>query len=159
MMLLRRHPNFTFHSFGAFSSYATSYTCPYCDCCVILIVSVFIRDLLTCEQVSVWVMKRWMSCCKVMKTHKATSTTRVRYTPMTVPCCNFPFFFIADSLMTLLNFLHIRTRAFQFGQKSFDSILATELIFFIRFGNLINLQLVHWYSNDKLGVIFIVCIA
>ena len=43
-------------------------------------------------------------------------------------------------------------RAFQFGQKKFrfDSI---------RFGNLINLPLVHWYSNSKLGVIFIVCIA
>ena len=36
------------------------------------------------------------------------------------------------------------------GQKSFDSI---------RFGNLINLPLVHWYLNSKLGVIFIVCIA
>ena len=36
------------------------------------------------------------------------------------------------------------------GKKSFDSI---------RFGNLINLPLVHWYSNSKLGVIFIVCIA
>jgi len=54
----------------------------------------------------------------------------------------------------------IGSRAFQFGQKSFDSILATESIFFsIRFGNLINLPLVHWYSNSKLGVIFIVCIA
>jgi len=31
------------------------------------------------------------------------------------------------------------------GKKSFDSI---------RFGNLINLPLVHWYSNSKLGVIF-----
>ena len=36
------------------------------------------------------------------------------------------------------------------GKKSFDSI---------RFDNLINLPLVHWYSNSKLGVIFIVCIA
>jgi len=40
-----------------------------------------------------------------------------------------------------------RTRAFQFGQKKFlfDSILATESIFFdsIRFSNLINLPLVH----------------
>jgi len=33
-------------------------------------------------------------------------------------------------------------RAFQFGQKK-DSILATESIFSIRFGNLINLPLVH----------------
>jgi len=53
--------------------------------------------------------------------------------------------------------------AFQFGEKKFrfDSILATESIFFdsIRFGSLINLPLVHWYSNSKLGVIFIVCIA
>jgi len=50
------------------------------------------------------------------------------------------------------------TRAFQFGQKKFrfDSILAIESIFSIRFGNLINLPLVHWYSNSKLGVIFIV---
>jgi len=50
-------------------------------------------------------------------------------------------------------------RAFQFGQKKFlfDSILATESIFFsIRFGNLINLPLVDWYSNSKLGVVFIV---
>ena len=49
----------------------------------------------------------------------------------------------------------LRTRAFQFGQKKFwfDSILATESIFLIRFGNLINLPLVHWYSNSKLGVI------
>jgi len=42
------------------------------------------------------------------------------------------------------------TRAFQFGQK--DSILATESIFSIRFANLINLPLLHWYrysnSND-----------
>jgi len=36
------------------------------------------------------------------------------------------------------------------GKKSFDSI---------RFRNLINLPLVHRYSNSKLGVIFIVCIA
>ena len=45
----------------------------------------------------------------------------------------------------------VRT-AFQFGQKKFrfDSILATESIFSIRFGNLINLPLVHWYSNSKL---------
>ena len=37
----------------------------------------------------------------------------------------------------------------------FDSILATESIFFdsIRFGNLINLPLVHLYSNSKLGLI------
>jgi len=41
----------------------------------------------------------------------------------------------------------------------FYSILATESIFSIRFGNLINLPLVHLYSNSKLGVIFIVCIA
>jgi len=41
----------------------------------------------------------------------------------------------------------------------FDSILATESIFSIRFGNLINLPLVHRYSNSKLGVIFVVCIA
>jgi len=36
-------------------------------------------------------------------------------------------------------------RAFQFGQKKFrfDSILAAESIFSIRFGNLINLPLVH----------------
>ena len=38
------------------------------------------------------------------------------------------------------------------GKKSFDSILAAESIFSIRFGNLINLLLVHWYSNSKLGV-------
>ena len=44
----------------------------------------------------------------------------------------------------------VLSRAFQFGQKSFDSI---------RFGNLINLPLVHWYSSSKLGVIFIVCTA
>ena len=30
------------------------------------------------------------------------------------------------------------------GNKSFDSILATESIFSIRFGNLINLPLVHY---------------
>jgi len=48
------------------------------------------------------------------------------------------------------------SRAFQFGQKKFrfDSILAIESIFSIRFGNLINLPLIHWYSNSKLGVIF-----
>jgi len=34
----------------------------------------------------------------------------------------------------------VQGRAFQFGQKSFDSI---------RFGKLINLPPVHWYSNDK----------
>jgi len=55
-------------------------------------------------------------------------------------------------------------RAFQFGQKSFHSILfdsCYRIDFFDsnRFGNLINLPLVHWYSNSKLGVIFIVCIA
>ena len=41
----------------------------------------------------------------------------------------------------------------------FYSILATASIFSIRFDNQINLPLVHWYSNSKLGVIFIVCIA
>jgi len=41
----------------------------------------------------------------------------------------------------------------------FNSIFAAESIFSIRFGNLINLPLVHWYSNIKLGVIFIICIA
>ena len=51
------------------------------------------------------------------------------------------------------------SRAFQFGQKKvsvrFYSIFATESIFFdsIRFDNLINLPLVHRYSNSKLGVI------
>ena len=45
------------------------------------------------------------------------------------------------------SYSRLYSRAFQFGQKSFDSI---------RFGNLINLPLVHWYSNSKLGVIFIV---
>ena len=52
----------------------------------------------------------------------------------------------------------VRDRAFQFGQKKFrfDSILATESIFSIRFGNMINLPLVHWYSDSKLEVIFIV---
>jgi len=47
----------------------------------------------------------------------------------------------------------LRYRAFQFRQKKFrfDSILAIESIFFdsIRFGNLINLPLVHWYSNSN----------
>ena len=48
------------------------------------------------------------------------------------------------------------SRAFQFGQKSFGSILFDfryRIDFFdsIRFGNLINLPLVHWYSNSKLG--------
>jgi len=42
-------------------------------------------------------------------------------------------------------------RAFQFRQKSFVSILATESIFSIRFANLINLPLVHWYSNSSDG--------
>jgi len=39
----------------------------------------------------------------------------------------------------------VQTREFQFGQKKFrfDSILATESIFLIRFVNLINLPLVH----------------
>ena len=39
----------------------------------------------------------------------------------------------------------VTIRAFQFVQKNFDSILATESIFFdsIRFANLINLLLVH----------------
>jgi len=41
----------------------------------------------------------------------------------------------------------------------FDTIFATESIFSIRFGNLIDLPLVHRYSSSKLGVIFIVCIA
>jgi len=49
------------------------------------------------------------------------------------------------------------------AKKSFDSIRFSlpNRFFFdsIRFGNLINLPLVHWYSNSKLGVIFIVCIA
>jgi len=52
------------------------------------------------------------------------------------------------------------------GKKSFDSIRFDSryrIDFFdsIRFGNLINLPLVglHWYSNSKLGVIFIVFIA
>jgi len=50
------------------------------------------------------------------------------------------------------------------GKKSLDSIRFDSryrIDFFdsIRFGNLINLPLVHRYSNSKLGVIFIVCIA
>jgi len=49
------------------------------------------------------------------------------------------------------------TRAFQFGQKKFrfDSIPFSlpNRFFSIRFDNLINLPLVHWYSNSKLGVI------
>ena len=55
-----------------------------------------------------------------------------------------------------------QTRAFQFGPKSFDSIRFSlpNRFFFdsIRFGNLINLPLVHWYSNSKLGVIFMHCV-
>jgi len=45
----------------------------------------------------------------------------------------------------LVNFFMLCIRAFQFGQKKFrfDSIQATESIFSIRFGNLINLPLVH----------------
>jgi len=41
-------------------------------------------------------------------------------------------------------------RAFQFGQKSFDSIRfsLTNRFFSIRFGNLINLPLVHLYSKS-----------
>ena len=47
-------------------------------------------------------------------------------------------------------------RAIQFGKKSFDSIRfdsRTESIFFdsIRFANLINLPLLHWYSNNNDG--------
>jgi len=52
------------------------------------------------------------------------------------------------------------------GKKSFESILfdsryRIDCFDSIRFGNLINLPLVglHWYSNSKLGVIFIVFIA
>jgi len=43
----------------------------------------------------------------------------------------------------------------------FDSRYRIDFFDSIRFGNLINLPLVHWYSNSrpKLGVIFIVCIA
>ena len=60
----------------------------------------------------------------------------------------------------------LRGREFQFGQKKFrfdsirfDSRYRIDFFDSIRFGNLINLPLVHWYSNSKLGVIFIVCIA
>ena len=65
-------------------------------------------------------------------------------------------------LLTWLDFVMCAfDRAFQFGQKKFwfYSIFATKSIFSIRFGNLINLPLVHWYSSSKLGVIFIVYIA
>ena len=60
--------------------------------------------------------------------------------------------------------LPVNSRAFQFGQKRFDSIRSDfhyRIDFFdsIGFGNLINLPLVHWYLSSKLGVIFIVCIA
>jgi len=43
----------------------------------------------------------------------------------------------------------------QFRQKSFDWIgfSLPNRFFSIRFSNLINLPLVHWYSNSKLGVI------
>ena len=66
--------------------------------------------------------------------------------------------------MPVLIDVRMTTRAFQFGRKSFDSIRFDSryrIDFFdsIRFGNLINLPLVHWYSNSKLLVIFIVCIA
>jgi len=62
------------------------------------------------------------------------------------------------------DFARLGTRAFQFVQKSFDSIRFDSryrIDFFdsIQFGNLINLPLVHWYSNSKLKVIFIVCTA
>jgi len=46
--------------------------------------------------------------------------------------------------------LHFSLEYYNSGKKTFDSI---------RFGNPINLPLVHWYSNSKLGVIFIVRIA
>jgi len=47
----------------------------------------------------------------------------------------------------------VTARAFQFGQKKFrfDSILPTESVYSIRFANLINLLLVHWYSNSNNG--------
>ena len=41
----------------------------------------------------------------------------------------------------------------------FDSRYRIDFFNSIRCGGLINLPLVHWYSNSKLGVIFIVCIA
>ena len=55
----------------------------------------------------------------------------------------------------------VRDRAFQFGQKKirFDSRYRIDFFDSIRFGNMINLPLVHWYSDSKLGVIFIVFIA
>ena len=66
----------------------------------------------------------------------------------------------ADWLMLHLDYLTQRiglpTRAFQFGQKSFDSIRFDSryrIDFFdsIRFANLINLPLLHWYSNSNDG--------
>jgi len=41
----------------------------------------------------------------------------------------------------------------------FDSRYRIDFFDSIRFGSLINLPLVHWYSNSKLVVIFVVCIA
>jgi len=40
--------------------------------------------LLMCEQVNGWVMRKWMSCFKAMRTHKAMSTMKVWYL---LPAC------------------------------------------------------------------------
>ena len=61
---------------------------------------------------------------------------------------NDTLFLLLHVLLDLYAAWQVLVRAFQFGQKKsfrFNSILATESIFFysIRFGNLINLPLVH----------------
>ena len=66
------------------------------------------------------------------------------------------FFDTATLILPRTRCTWLPVRAFQFRQKSFDSILATESIFSIRQSD--KLPLVHWYSNSKLGVIFIECL-
>ena len=75
---------------------------------------------------------------------------------MTRWSCDWQSRWLVVGLVPVLH--QLGNRALQFGQKKvsilFDSILATESIFFsIRYSNLINLPLVHWYSNSKLEVI------
>ena len=100
-------------------------------------------------------LPRWWVCQSSLILLNHPDTVPVHYTILFLL---HTWCVMAESLVTLVFTAALvdapvmLSRAFQFGQKKFrfDSI---------RFGNLINLPLVHWYSNSKLGVIFIVCIA
>jgi len=71
------------------------------------------------------------------------------------------FFDTATLILPRTRCTWLPVRAFQYRQKSFDSIRFSLPNQFFRFNSIRQsdkLPLVHWYSNSKLGVIFIECL-